>query len=242
MFAQTAAEPVAESVSFRKGSGSGRQVKAEREATDKQKAFLRTLLAERDGNADAEVVRVALNAAREVGPVSAKLASASITRLLEIPKGVVLGDAPPIASAPVKRNLYAGPCNACGRRVAAEAGFVQKGDEGKWVVWHEVCPTSFPFPEGRYALLPGEETDGEGGIRFYHLVDGEVFVMASDNEFPVSQATAERVIAEIAFDPAAASARYGREIGQCGVCHRTLTNEASREAGIGPVCANKAFG
>jgi hypothetical protein len=32
------------------------------------------------------------------------------------------------------------------------------------------------------------------------------------------------------------SVRYGREIGRCGVCHRTLTNPESREAGIGPKC------
>lgn len=35
------------------------------------------------------------------------------------------------------------------------------------------------------------------------------------------------------------STRYGRELGRCGVCHRTLTNEESREAGIGPICAGK---
>jgi hypothetical protein len=31
--------------------------------------------------------------------------------------------------------------------------------------------------------------------------------------------------------------RYGRELGECGHCGRTLTNDASRAAGIGPVCA-----
>lgn len=36
------------------------------------------------------------------------------------------------------------------------------------------------------------------------------------------------------------SIRYGRELGRCGVCHRTLTNEESRTAGIGPVCAQKS--
>ena len=36
------------------------------------------------------------------------------------------------------------------------------------------------------------------------------------------------------------STRYGREIGRCGVCHRTLTNEESRMAGIGPVCREKS--
>lgn len=35
------------------------------------------------------------------------------------------------------------------------------------------------------------------------------------------------------------SIRYGRELGKCGVCHRTLTNETSRSAGIGPKCAEK---
>jgi hypothetical protein len=31
--------------------------------------------------------------------------------------------------------------------------------------------------------------------------------------------------------------RYGHELGVCAVCGRTLTNEASRAAGIGPKCA-----
>lgn len=33
--------------------------------------------------------------------------------------------------------------------------------------------------------------------------------------------------------------RYGQELGVCGDCGRTLTNEESREAGIGPVCRSK---
>lgn len=36
-----------------------------------------------------------------------------------------------------------------------------------------------------------------------------------------------------------AMARYGREIGACGVCNRTLTDETSRKLGIGPVCRSK---
>lgn len=34
----------------------------------------------------------------------------------------------------------------------------------------------------------------------------------------------------------AARERYGREIGRCGICNRTLTDEESRRIGIGPVC------
>jgi hypothetical protein len=40
-------------------------------------------------------------------------------------------------------------------------------------------------------------------------------------------------------DAEAAMLRYGQEIGRCGHCNRTLTDEASRAAGIGPVCAGK---
>jgi hypothetical protein len=36
-----------------------------------------------------------------------------------------------------------------------------------------------------------------------------------------------------------AAARYGRELGQCGLCGRDLTDEASRAAGIGPVCRTR---
>ncbi len=32
---------------------------------------------------------------------------------------------------------------------------------------------------------------------------------------------------------------YGKLYGQCMICGRTLTNEDSIEAGIGPICAGK---
>ena len=38
-----------------------------------------------------------------------------------------------------------------------------------------------------------------------------------------------------------ALARFGKELGICGVCGRTLTDEESRELGIGPICRNKMF-
>lgn len=55
-------------------------------ATDKQKAFVRTLLAERAGNPEAEVVRTRLNDARLSGSLNTVLVSECITALLEIPK------------------------------------------------------------------------------------------------------------------------------------------------------------
>jgi Family of unknown function (DUF6011) len=41
----------------------------------------------------------------------------------------------------------------------------------------------------------------------------------------------------IAKDPLAAASLYGHEFKRCGICSRGLTNDASRERGIGPVCA-----
>jgi hypothetical protein len=47
------------------------------------------------------------------------------------------------------------------------------------------------------------------------------------------------VLQRILFDPKSAAIRYGQEIGVCADCGRQLTNEESRKAGIGPVCAHK---
>lgn len=46
-------------------------------------------------------------------------------------------------------------------------------------------------------------------------------------------------LAAIALDPRGEAIRYGQRTGTCSCCGRTLTNEGSIEAGIGPVCASK---
>lgn len=106
--------------------------------------------------------------------------------------------------------------------------------------------TAMPTPDvaaGRYAV---EGLDGT--LRFYKVdrpTDGKwagrtfVKVYASDNTWPVKGAYAHKVLHEIAQDPKAAMLRYGREIGACGHCGRTLTDETSRANGIGPVCAGR---
>lgn len=47
------------------------------------------------------------------------------------------------------------------------------------------------------------------------------------------------LIDKIIADPMAAVVRYGLELGVCGICGKQLTNQESREAGIGPVCRAK---
>jgi hypothetical protein len=66
-----------------------------------------------------------------------------------------------------------------------------------------------------------------------------VKVQASDDLHPVRGTAARAVLEAIAVDPKAAMLRYGLELGHCGKCGRTLTDEDSRAAGIGPVCASK---
>jgi hypothetical protein len=98
-------------------------------------------------------------------------------------------------------------------------------------------------PNGRYAI------EREGTLKFYKIntpTDGKwagrtfVDAQASDELHPIRNTSARReILATIATDPQAAMLRYGQELGHCGHCGRTLTNEVSRERGIGPVCAEK---
>lgn len=114
-----------------------------------------------------------------------------------------------------------------------------------WIEYRDAARVKAPVlgvRAGRYAV----EIDGVLG---FFKVDcptegrwaGYVFVkqMASDTEYPVRGTRRGVVLDTIAADPQAASVRYGQEIGACGVCGRTLTDEDSRTRGIGPICADK---
>lgn len=46
----------------------------------------------------------------------------------------------------------------------------------------------------------------------------------------------------IAADPMAAAVLYGQETKRCAICHRRLTQQESRERGIGPKCLAKVQG
>lgn len=108
-------------------------------------------------------------------------------------------------------------------------------------------PKQPPLPEvseGRYAV-----NGKDGRLRFVKVdrpSDGPwagwtfVSVQASDEFHRLKGDVARRALeAIIAAGPREASIRYGHELGSCGVCGRTLTDEDSRARGIGPVCAAK---
>lgn len=211
---------------FRRGSqaAASSEVKVFRPCSEKKATFLRTLVAERRPETDPAFTESVIAAGDS-------RVSEAITKLKAMPK---------VASAPAKPrvNRYPGTCEHCGVRVEAEAGTLTMSDEGKWEVAHAdgECPASdFPFPVGRYAL------DTADGVRFFLADHTGFFFQAGDEYHPVAAGPARSFIAEIAADPEAASRLYGQEIGRCGRCNRTLTDEVSRAAGIGPVCASKGW-
>ena len=92
-------------------------------------------------------------------------------------------------------------------------------------------------PTGRYAVA----TDA-GHYAFYRVWKGDratlVFLQLSDDEQRLNRSAAASTLAKIAaVGVLEASKTYGREIGVCGVCNRTLTNPESIANGIGPICA-----
>lgn len=102
-------------------------------------------------------------------------------------------------------------------------------------------------PAGRYAVATDDGATNE--LAFYKVDHGKgrwagrVFVsrlVGGHEDIRVTGKAALTILAKIAVDAEAASARYGKEIGRCGVCHTTLTNDESRARGIGPKCAAKA--
>jgi hypothetical protein len=46
-------------------------------------------------------------------------------------------------------------------------------------------------------------------------------------------------VLEVASDPHNAAIAYGQRTGNCAICSRELTNHASIDLGIGPICAEK---
>lgn len=202
-------------------------------ATQPQTDYIHKLLAERAGDPQAEVIRQRLNTWREQGGVTFAAATKTIDDLKAIPRRTA-------AAVPAIRvNRFGGKCESCTRFVAPEEGRLSKADDGKWQVWHldGECPSSdFPFPFGRYAV------EMDGTLKFFVASTDGLFAQASDDLFPVKgKEHRDEVIAAIAADPPAASARFGQEIGRCGRCNRTLTDETSRAMGIGPVCATKGW-
>jgi hypothetical protein len=80
------------------------------------------------------------------------------------------------------------------------------------------------------------------GFAFVRLVVGGAGVadrLGSQAPGRTYQGGAQVVLRNVMADPKAAVARFGQEIGRCGICGLVLTDEESRRIGIGPVCRSR---
>lgn len=195
----------------------------------------------------AEAIRGALNTARSKG----ELDTATLTSALEVLRAcagtTAPAPAPATPPAPTGRtNKFAGKCAGCGGWVEAETGTIEKVD-GKWLVRHAgTCPEAKASPapvesdvaDGYYAI----ESTGDNDLVFYRVTSSEKWgrsvqmIVGGHADTYVARKAVPGILARIAADEGAAK-RYADEIGNCYRCNRTLTDEASRAAGIGPVCA-----
>jgi len=95
------------------------------------------------------------------------------------------------------------------------------------------------IPNGYYAVADG------GDIHYFRISrfrDGGIKVQeqASDTLFPVRRGGRRTaILTNIQGGWREASELYGRTIGRCGRCNRTLTDAVSRARGIGPDCWGK---
>ena len=95
------------------------------------------------------------------------------------------------------------------------------------------------IPDGYYAV-----SNNDGDTSFYRVRrhDGRMFIdlQVSDSFNRIPWTTRKAALDKIRTDgPQAAGERYARELGRCYRCGRTLTDETSRELGIGPTCRKK---
>jgi hypothetical protein len=135
---------------------------------------------------------------------------------------------------------------------AAKAGVTQLPTERKV----DVSTHLARIPAGAYALDSAPDAAGKTHTVFW-LIDrplegkwagwtfvkvqqgpnaGRFSTIRPDN---LATAAAATVLGRIAANPLDAARRYGIELGMCAVCGQALTNEESRQFGIGPICRQR---
>jgi len=123
-----------------------------------------------------------------------------------------------------------------------DVDIVRGGKETVMRIGYIVGAGEHRIPRGRYAL---RNSDDPNDLTFYRVWVGTrggwaVKLLVGPNEFPVERRErAVELLGAIATDPPNSSAAYGFAIGRCGICGLRLTNQVSREMGMGPVCRSR---
>lgn len=208
------------------GGTTTRRVEPITPPTNKQTAFVRSLLAERTGIEEAEGVRQALNLLRERGILDRKAVSKAIDSLLKIerPKPEPTETPEPRRWDPSKGSLDRAVLEAipAGRYLADDTFLqVDRPAKGRW--------EGFIFVK----LIRNISGSFEA-TRRVALLNPESSAARIDEAFRLAVET-------LASDPKACAVAFGMKTGSCCRCGRTLTDPRSIELGIGPVCL-RSFG
>ena len=100
------------------------------------------------------------------------------------------------------------------------------------------------FPRLRldsFVFTPAPDSGKNAGA-IYIKEDGQYLGKVLGNKFLKVRECSEdqeKRIVEASIDPKEAAIKYGRMMGACSVCGRTLVDPESIEMGIGPICATK---
>lgn len=89
---------------------------------------------------------------------------------------------------------------------------------------------------------PGQGNKWFGWVFVKQLVGPEERRLGAQRPGESYVGTFETLIDKIVADPEAAVAAFGRALGVCGICGKRLTNEDSREYGMGPICRARLLG
>jgi Family of unknown function (DUF6011) len=220
------------------------------ETIESLSALLREQLAKTPAGPVVDRVRAAANAARQAHTLSVPLLHGLVLELVQAQNRVpapTVDRAPDQATSQRRRpaprpNKFRKPCGRCGKWVEVGEGVLERNDDDtRWMVNHPEdpgCPVDMldGVPEGRYAIDWAAEGDAED-IKFYQILEGVLYAQASADLHPITKVEAMTAVLDVLkLDPRAASLLYGFKLGQCGVCGLTLTNQESRDLGIGPVC------
>jgi len=142
------------------------------------------------------------------------------------------------------------PAEAAARLLARLAvNAVTNGEARTYIEWlkkQDRLPVA-EVPDGRYAVHNDDQSVND--IAFYKVENvtegrwaGWTFVkqIVGPNEQNLSKGQARRILAKItAMGLRESSQLFGRSTEKCGVCNTNLTNQESREYGIGPNCRAK---
>jgi hypothetical protein len=205
------------------GGTTTRKVEAARPAnapTKKQTDYLRSLLAEREGLEPAEVIRHRLNAHRTAGGLTRAVVSTAIDDLLRIKVA---------RTADTARKIEAHG------RVTIDKDALPTPARGvlRFAVMSETADLTFLAMKYRSGgeIIVCQEIGGRGDDTYLgRQLPGQAY-----------QGRLANLVAKVIADPVEALLTYGRNQHYCGHCGTKLTNKASRDAGIGPVCATKGM-